>query len=248
MKISFCTIILNEEDNIKSLIENINDVGDEIIIIDSGSTDNGVKIAENMGAKVIYNKWTDYSSQKNFAISKASNEWVFVIDADERLSDELKKNIKKVKEHETDKEGFLIARKSFYLGRWINHSGWYPERRIRFFKKSKGKYYGKFVHEGLAFNGDSKILSGDLLHYSYKDINDHIERLNRYSFLGAKRKKEEGKKFSFAKLLLSPLIRFITHYFIRFGFLDGFQGFLIAVFSGYYVFLREIKLWEISKQ
>ncbi len=248
MKISFCTIILNEEKNIKALIENINEIADEIIVIDSGSTDRGLKIAKEMGVKVLYNEWIDYTSQKNFAISKASNEWVFVLDADERLSDELKKNIKIIKAKETDKDGFLIARKSFYLGKWINHSGWYPERRIRFFKKSKGRYYGRFVHEGLAFDGKSEILSGDILHYSYKDVNDHMERLNKYSFLGAKRKKEEGKKFSFTKLFLSPFIRFITHYIVRFGFLDGFQGFLIAVFSGYYVFLREIKLWELSKK
>ena len=247
MKISFCTIILNEEENIKELINNIKDIADEIIIIDSGSKDRGVDIAKSMGAKTFFNEWTDYTTQKNFAISKAENEWVFVLDADERLSEELKENIKKTKEKGTNKDGFLIARKSFYLGKWIKHSGWYPERRIRFFKKSKGKFYGRFVHEGLSFKGESEILKGDILHFSYKNISDHIDRINKYSLLAAKRKKEEGKRFSFLKLVFSPITRFITHYFIRLGFMDGFQGILIAVFSAFYVFLREVKLREITR-
>jgi len=248
MEISFCIITLNEEDNIEKLIRNIKQIADEIIIVDCGSDDKTVEIAKSLGAKVIFNEWKDYSTQKNLAISKASKDWVFVLDADERLSDKLKENILSVKERETHGiDGFLINRKTFYLGKFINHSGWYPDTKVRLFKKRYGSFYGKYVHEGFEFNGKAKKLKGDVLHYSYKNIGDHIERIKKYSCLYAKRMKTEGKKFSFLKLLFNPLFGFIKHYFLKLGFLDGFRGFVISVLTSYYVFLKYLFLWEIER-
>ncbi len=248
MEISFCIITLNEEDNIEDLIKNIKAVADEIIIVDCGSKDKTVEIAKTLGAKVIFNGWKDYSTQKNFAISKASKDWVFVLDADEILSDELKESILSVKEKEfSDIEGFLIGRKTFYLGKFINHSGWYPDIKVRLFKKEYGKFYGKYVHEGFEFGGRAKKLKGDVLHYSYKNIGDHIERIKKYSCLSAKRMKSEGKNFSFVKLLFSPPFGFIKHYFLKLGFLDGFRGFIISVLTSYYIFLKYLFLWEIER-
>ena len=155
MEISFCIITQDEEENMESLLKNIKSVADEIIIVDSGSKDKTVEIAEKMGAKVFFNRWIDYSTQKNFAISRAKKDWVFVMDADERLSDVLIDSIRKLKErNKIDVEGFLVNRKSYYLGKFINHSGWYPDAKVRLFKKGSGSFYGKYVHEGFRFKGN----------------------------------------------------------------------------------------------
>ncbi len=247
MKISFCIITYNEEKNIKELIENIKDVSDEIVIVDRFSQDNTCEIAKSLGAVVYRRKWVDYTTQKNRALELAKNEWVFFMDADERLSEELKDEIKKLKDTETDCDGFLIKRKANYLGRWINHSGWYPDKRVRLFKKGKGKFYGKYIHEGLNFSGKSCELKGDLYHYAYESILEHVDKTKKYAMLSAKRMIEEGKDFSMVKLFFSPILRFIKHYFFRLGFLDGIRGFLIAFLSAYYVFLKYSFLWEINK-
>ncbi len=248
MEISFCIITQDEEENMESLLNNIKSVADEIIIVDSGSKDKTVEISERMGAKVFFNNWIDYSTQKNFAISRAKKDWVFVMDADERLSEVLIDSIKKLKEkNKIDVEGFIINRKSYYLGKFINHSGWYPDAKVRLFKKGSGSFYGKYVHEGFRFNGNSEKIEGDVIHYSYKNLNDHIERIRKYSFLSAKRMKEEGKSFKFYRLIFNPFFGFLKHFFFKLGFLDGFHGFVIASLTSYYVFLKYLFLWEIEK-
>ena len=248
MKISFCIITLNEEENIEALIKNIKPVADEIVLIDSGSEDNTVEIAKRLGAKVWFNQWIDYSTQKNFAITKAQNDWIFVLDADERLSDKLRENISKLKKQkDISVEGFLINRKAYYLGKYINHSGWYPDTKVRLFKKGTGTFYGKYVHEGFKFEGKAVKLGGDLIHYSYKDIKDHIDRIKKYSYLSALRMKEDGKRFNLSRLIFNPLFGFLKHYIFKLGFLDGLHGFIIASLTSYYIFLKYIFLWEIVR-
>ncbi len=247
MKISFCVITYNEEKNIKELIENIKDIADEIVVVDRFSQDNTCEVAKSLGAVVYRREWVDYTTQKNRALEFAKNEWVFFMDADERVSEELKSEIRKLKKSETECDGFLIKRKANYLGKWINHSGWYPDKRIRLFKKTKGKFYGKYVHEGLDFSGRLCELNGDVYHYAYKTIVEHVDKTKKYAMLSAKRMVEEKKTFSVIKLLFSPFFRFIRHYFLRFGFLDGTRGFLIAFLSAYYVFLKYSFLWEMKK-
>jgi len=245
--ISLTVITYNEEENIKDLIINVDDIVDEIIVVDSYSEDNTVKIAKANGAKVFKKKWIDFATQKQFALEKATQNYVLTLDADERLSEELKKNILRIKNNISNSDGYLIKRKAFYMGRWIKHSGWYPDLKVRLFRKDKSNWEGDFVHERLVLSGKKEKLKGDVLHYPYEDLSEHIGKINRYAYLSAKKLKQKGKNFNFLKLSLSPIFRFFRHYVLKLGFLDGFQGFIIAVLSSYYVFLKYLYLWERDK-
>ena len=246
MRISATVITFNEEKNIKQLITNLNGLVEEILIVDSFSTDKTVEIAKTMGARVIQNKWVDYANQKQFALKKASHEYILTLDADERISPELTKSIKEIKNTKNPSDGYLIPRKAYYMGKWIKHSGWSPNLKIRFFKRDRAPWEGDFVHEHLAFKGSCKVLHGDVLHYPYKNIYQHIEKTNTYAYLSAKKLLKNGKRFNILRLLLSPPFRIIRHFFLKLGFLDGFRGLVIAVLSSYYVFLKFLYLWELQ--
>jgi glycosyltransferase involved in cell wall biosynthesis len=246
MKITAAIITFNEESNIPALIANLKELVDEILIVDSFSTDKTAETARTLGARVILNKWTDYAKQKQFALEKSSNDYILTLDADERVSPELIKSILITKTTADLADGYLISRKAFYLGKWIKHSGWYPNRKIRLFNKSCAKWEGDFVHEHLFFQGSSKTLAGDILHYPYPDISKHIEKTNTYACLSARKLHESGRKFSILKLLLSPLFRIIRHFFLKAGFLDGIQGLVISILSAYYVFLKFLYLRELQ--
>lgn len=248
MKISACIITYNEEDRIEPAIKSLEGVVDEIIVVDAFSIDKTPRIVQSYNVRFFQRKWEGYSDQKNFAISQAKYPWILSIDADERLSKELREEIIKIKGDEPNFDGFSFKRKPFYLGKWIKHSGWYPDKKIRLFKKDLAYWEGDFVHEKLVFKGKVKDLKGDLLHYSYRNLSDHILRIEKYSNLSADKMFTEGKRSTFLKIFFLPIFTFLRDFIFRGGALDGIHGLIISFFSSYYVFLKYAKLFELQRR
>lgn len=245
MKISAVIITYNEEERLPGALQSLAGVVSEIIVVDSHSRDGTVKIARGFGCRVWERDWTNYADQKNFGNRLAKNPWILSLDADERLSAELREEIISLKDSEPDCVGFSIPRRVFYLGRWIRHSGWYPDRRVRLFRQEKAHWEGDYVHERLVVDGAVGRLRSDILHFPYRNITEHMKRINLFSELGAKKLYANRKKSRWYHLVFWPFFRFCRHYFFRGGFLDGFPGLVIAVLSGYAVFARYAKLKEI---
>ncbi len=236
----------NEEVNIKAAIESVC-FAKEIVVIDSYSTDATVEIAKSMGAKVIQREFDDFSSQKNFAIAKAKYDWIFVLDADERIGEALNNElISCIKDPEAD--AYRIKRRNYFAGKRIRFSGWQTDTVVRLFNKNKARYNGKIVHEEIETTGKTQLLDHYLDHYTYRDYNHYLKKVTHYADLKAQDLFKKGKRVTIFHLLLFPIFRFISHYFIRLGFLDGFQGFMIAKIQAHGVFVRYNKLWLMSKK
>lgn len=248
MKISVVVIAFNKEDRLDAALKSVEGIASEVVVVDSFSTDNTVKISKKYTNRVYRREWTNYADQKNFANSKASFPWILSLDADERLSPELQEELLKLEEKEPQVSGYSMPRKVFYLGRWIRHSGWYPDRKVRLFRKDLSRWEGEYVHEKLAIQGEVKKLSGAIHHFTYRDIRDHLERINKFSSLGAQKLYAQKKKARWYHLLMLPLFRFLKSYAWRGGILDGFAGMVISVLNGYAVFVRYAKLREIWKK
>lgn len=249
LPITACIITYNEEDKIERCLQSVS-WADEIIIVDSGSTDKTGEICKQYTDKIEYRAWTGYVDQKNYVVSLAKNDWVLSIDADEEIPIDLKKEIIMILEAEQIvSAGFKIPRISFYLGRWIKHSGWYPDYQLRLFRKSAAKWIGKELHERVQVSGEVGILRSSLYHYSYSDLTEHIDTVNRFAVLWAKEQIQSGKKKPVAiRLIIHPLIKFVECYVWKRGFIDGYQGLIIAGISAFYVFLRYAKLYEMQKK
>lgn len=251
MQISAVIITFNEEDNIASCIESIEEVCEEIIIVDSLSTDKTVEIAKQYPKVKTYSqKWLGYIEQKNYANSLTSYNTILSVDADELLSKELKESIKEIKKLEEDSfKVYEVSRLTNYCGSWIKHCGWYPDKKIRIFNKRSVKWQGELVHETLFLPENTQIitLKGDLLHYSYKSSTSHIERINKYSSLTAKEAFNRGKKSSIFDIWFRPKWRFFRDYVIKAGFLDGYAGYQVCKMSAYITFAKYIKLREYVK-
>ena len=246
MKISACLITFNEERHIAKAIESV-DWAEEILVIDSGSTDNTIEIAESKGAKVISQKWLGFSAQKQFAVDKAEHDWIFSLDADERISEKLKEEILSLKilSENVLADGYKIPRLSIYMNRPIKHGGWYPDWQIRFFNRNNTKWKNLLVHESVEVNGTIANLSGDILHYSIENAAYHHRMIGeRYAPLSAEQMFANGKRTSKSKLLTVGFTTFLRNYFIKFGFLDGVAGFCIARFAAHHSFLKHLLLWE----
>ena len=231
-QISVVIITFNEERNIKRCLDSIVGVADEIIVIDSFSTDNTREICSKYPVKFIESEWKGYSESKNFGNNKTSFDYILSLDADEVLSEELNKSI--VIEKEKGLTGtYSFNRLTNYCGAWIKHSGWYPDEKIRIFPKEFTKWTGKYVHEELSFSKSLRntFLKGDLLHYSYSNSKEHRARADKYSVLTAKKMHHNNKKASFIKPYISAFGRFISMYIIELGFLDGIAGLKIACIS-----------------
>ena len=229
-KISATIITLNEEDKIRQCLESLRDVADEIIVVDSLSTDNTKLICEEFGVKFIEQKWLGYSEQKNLANNIASHDWILSIDADEVLSEKLKKSILKIKDSDTDTDViFSFNRLNNYCGKWIHHSGFYPDKKIRIWNRKIGKWEG-IVHEVIKFSTKVKEvhLKGDLLHYSYAKPEDFEKQVFKFAELRARHYFDKGKKCASLLKIISPIYFFIQHYFFRLGFLDGKEGFVMC--------------------
>ncbi len=248
MTISICIICFNEEKNIRRCLEN-STWAEEIVVVDSMSQDGTVEITREYTDKVYQREWPGYIDQKNFALSKAKNDWILSVDADEEISQDLQYEIRKEIEKEHTKDGYRIPRRSFYQGRWIKHSGFYPDRQLRLFRRNKGYWVGKRVHEKVHVNGEIGLLKKDLLHYPYKGtISGQVQTVDKFSSLLAENKFQEGERYSLFLLLLRPPIKFIEVYFFRLGLLDGLAGFIIALTSAYAMFVRYVKLRELCNR
>lgn len=247
-KLSVVIITLNEERNIGRLLTSVKSLADEVIVVDSFSTDRTAQICNEHQVNFIQEKWQGYAATKNFANSQASHEWIFSIDADEEVDQELESAILKLK-----KEGFrdlyIVNRLTNYCGKWIKHSTWYPDKKIRIFPKSKTKWTGEYVHEELEFSEKMQQieLPGHLNHYSYYDYKDHRERADKYSLLTAQKLNKEGKKVGPLKPYISCIGRFITMYVLNLGFLDGWMGFKIAQISGLSNIVKYKELRRLNK-
>ncbi|MGH9429397.1 MAG: glycosyltransferase family 2 protein [Terriglobia bacterium] len=248
MRISATVITLNEQRHIRQCLESLQEIADELIVVDSGSQDATLEIAAQLGAKTFVREWTTYAEQKNFATSLAQYEWILSLDADECLSSSLRQEILQAKKNRTQAVAFEFPRKAFYLGRWIEHSGWYPDHKSRLFLKDKAQWEGGFVHEALSVNGPIVRLRGDLLHYSCESISEHLRTLDRYTTLAAEDLWHRRKRSSSAGLLGSTLAAFVKTYCLRQGFRDGMQGFIIACFASTYNFVKHAKLWELERR
>jgi glycosyltransferase involved in cell wall biosynthesis len=242
MKISAVIITFNEEDRLPDALVSLKGIADEIVVVDSFSTDRTPEIAKQGKVRFFQNRFEDYGRQKNFAMQKAGYDWILNLDADERVSPELEKAIMELKLNEPAEEigAYAIKRKTFYLGRWISHSGWYPDRKVRLFRKSGSVWQGR-IHERLLIKGVIAPLPGAILHYTYRDIGDHIQRLNRYSDFQAEEIVAQEKNFLLLRLLLLPSVTFLRHYVWRLGFLDGFAGLVIAMVSSWGTAMKYVK-------
>ena len=247
MKISAIVITFNEEHNIAAALQSLS-WADEIVIVDAESSDRTVEIASAFTDRIFVRPWPGYSAQKNFAAEQAENDWIFSLDADERVTPELKNAILKIKDQSEPPAGYETARRTFYLGRWIKHSGWWPDRKVRLYDRHRARWRGDFVHESLEVDGRIEPLEGELLHFTVRDASEHHLRMDRYTTLAARELYDRGTHKSIGSLLLSPLIVFLRCYFFKLGFLDGIPGLAIARFAAHYEFLKNLKLWEMRSK
>jgi len=248
MDIAAVIITLNEEHRLEPALKSLAGLVKEIVVVDSYSSDETVKIAKRYTGKVYKRKWTNYADQKNYADGRASCPWILSLDADERVSPELREELLGLRGADPDCAGFSIPRRVYYLGRWIRHSGWYPDRRVRLFRRDAGRWEGEYVHENLVVAGRIEKLRGAIHHFTYRDIADHMARINKFSELGAQKLYARRKKCRWYHLLFLPSARFLKSYILKGGFLDGFAGLVIAVLNGCSVFVRYAKLREIWKK
>jgi len=248
MKISATIVTLNEERKLGRALESIRPVADEIIVVDSGSRDSTEVVARQFTDKFLFNEWPGYAAQKNYAADQATHDWILSLDADECLSEQLQRSILETKKSEPSFQGFKFPRKTFYLGRWIQHSGWYPDQKIRLYNRKKGLWEGQYVHESVKVSGDIASLSGDLLHYSIDSVFDHAKVANKYTDLAAQELYARNRKARFIDFLFLPPTTFLKSYILQQGFRDGLPGLCIASFAAYYVFLKYAKLFELSSK
>ncbi len=239
-------ITKNEEKNLPESLESVRDLVDEIIVVDSGSDDNTVKIAQNFGAKVFQRNFDSFSNQKNYALSLASNEWVLHLDADEVLSEQLKNEIKNTLDR-TEYDGFYLVRANFFLKKQMKHAGLGREARLRLAKKSLSKYVGGIIHEELSVEGRLGYMNNLFYHYTCQTLDNYFIKFDKYTTLGAVKMYENNKKFYITDLFFRPVIEFVKRYALRMGFLDGIEGFIWAALGMYYSFIKYVKLWQLIK-
>ncbi|HVW85090.1 MAG TPA: glycosyltransferase family 2 protein [Bryobacteraceae bacterium] len=237
MKISATIVTLNEERNIARAIESLRCV-DEIVIVDSGSVDGTVEVAQRLGARVIHEPWRGYAGQKNFASERASYEWILSLDADEAVTEALEAEILELKKEGPRFDAYAMPRLAQYLGRWIRHGGWYPDKKIRLFHRNRARWVGEYVHESVHVDGVLGELQGDLLHFTCDSLSAHLRTLDRYTQLAARELLSRNQHVPLRRLMFDPAWTIFRTYVLRRGFLDGAQGIAIAWMAGLYTFLK----------
>ena len=250
IKLSAVIITFNEERNIKKCLESLVDIVDEIVVVDSYSTDNTKAICNKFKVTLIEQEFLGYVAQKNFALKKASHDHIVSLDGDESLSEELQKSILNLKENWTH-DGYYCNRFNNFCGQWIKHSDWYPNRKLRVFDRRKAFWDGHKIHEHVSFHeNNTKVgnLKGDILHMTYQSYSEFNKKTEYFSSISAKAYFEEGKKSNFWKIVFNPTWAFFKAYFLRLGFLDGINGFVICAQTANITFLKYTKLYELQKK
>jgi len=245
MKITATIITFNEERNIARAIESLR-CCDEVLIVDSGSTDRTTELAEKLGARVIEANWRGYAGQKNWAADQASHDWVLSLDADEALSEALEAEIWSLKKSGPRHDGYTMPRLARYMGRWILHSGWYPDRKLRLYDRRQAKWVGDFVHESVAVTGRVGHLQSNILHFTCESLAEHIKTMERYTTLAAQELAARRINVSLGRVLFSPAWAFLKSYFLDRGFLDGPEGLTISYMAAFYAFLKYTKARNMS--
>lgn len=247
LDISVVVITHNEEKNIRRCLEHAQ-WAREMVVVDSNSTDKTVQIAREYTDKVFLHPFEGYVEQKNYALDRATLDWVLSVDADEVVTPELLNRIRDVWPREKERyAGFTANRRSQFCGKWISHCGWYPDRKLRLFRRSKGCWVGDDLHERVQIEGHVKDLDADVLHYTYENLADNIERIQRYSGIFAQAQFKKGKRTTFLDLAIRPPARLLRTFILKRGFLDGRHGLVLSVVAAFYVFLKYAKLWELQR-
>jgi glycosyltransferase involved in cell wall biosynthesis len=245
-KVSVTVIARNESAHIAAALETVA-WADEIVVVDSRSEDETVAIARRFTERVVERDWPGYAQQKNFAASIASHDWILSLDADERVTPELAGEIRtRMSGSEPPERGYRIPRVTFYLGRWIRSTDWHPDPQLRLYDRRAGSWQEVPVHESVKVAGPVGRLRGELRHYAYRDVADHLDTINRYTTLAAGRMLAEGRRATAAGLVLAPAAAFARNYLLRAGFRDGMAGLIVSALNSYYVLLKCAKLWELQ--
>ncbi len=241
------TIITKDEaDHIAAAVESAR-WANEVIVVDCGSRDDTVARARTAGARVEHRDWTGWIDQKNFAASLAAHDWIVSLDADERLTPALAQEIQRILTTEPPHRAYRVPRITFHLGRWIRTTDFYPDFQTRLYDRRAARWQGRYVHESVSTDGPVGQLTNELLHYSYRDLHDHLDRINQYTTLAARQMHERGRRASAVDLLVQAPAAFLRNYVLRRGFLDGGVGLTLSLVNAYAVFAKFAKLWEIER-
>jgi glycosyltransferase involved in cell wall biosynthesis len=244
-KLSVTIITKNEAADIAAAIESAA-WADEVIVIDSESADDTVAIARQHGAHVVVRPWPGYIAQKNYAASVASYDWILSLDADERITPALAAEIRTVLADEPGHAAYRVPRVTWHLGRWIRTTDWYPDDQLRLYDRRAAEWTGRYVHESVAVRGTVGRLRGELLHFPFRDVADHLETIDRYTTYAARQMHEAGRRAGVLQVAFHPPLAFLRNYLWRGGIRDGLTGLIISTLNSYYVFLKFAKLWEID--
>lgn len=248
-KLSVVIITLNEEKNIARCLSSVKALTDDIVVVDSGSDDLTATICKSFGVNFHTHDWEGYAATKNYANSLAKNPLILSLDADEALSDMLRESISRVLLNQTA-SAYSMNRCTNYCGKWIKHGGWYPDTKIRLFNKNEGLWTGSLIHEAIQLRNGAPVehLKGDLLHYSYYTIADHVSQANKFTDLTALKANQEGKKSTLWHIIFSPAVKFLRDYIFKAGFLDGYYGLIISFISAFATFMKYVKIRQLNHQ
>jgi len=244
-KLSVTVITKNEAADINATLTSVR-WADEIVVVDSHSTDDTVAIARRHTDRVVVRDWTGYIDQKNYAASLAAHDWILSVDADERVTPELASEVKARLQSDPREAAFRIPRVTWHLGRWIRTTDWYPDYQLRLYDRRCAQWTGRYVHEAVTVRGATGLLRGELQHYAYRNIADHLETIDRYTTFAARQMHEEGRGASLLQLAGHPPLAFLRNYLAHGGIRDGVPGFIISAMNAYYVFMKFAKLWELQ--
>jgi glycosyltransferase involved in cell wall biosynthesis len=245
-KLSVTVITRNEASDIAAALESVA-WADEIIVVDSGSTDETVTIARRYTERVLVREWPGYGAQRNIAATLATHDWILSVDADERITPALAEEIRAVLASEPGHAAYRIPRVTWHLGRWIRTTDWYPDPQLRLYNRTKARWISPLVHESVAVDGPVGTLTHELQHYAYRDVADHLETIDRYTTLAARQMRAQGKSTGLVQMMGHPPLAFLRNYIAKGGFRDGTAGFVISSMNAYYVFLKFAKLWELQR-